>query len=75
MRPFPKVSAPHIFLLLPLQVKSYFFFMYLFIYFCPCWVFIAVHGCSLIMVSGGYSLVVVYRLPIAVASLVVEHGL
>ena len=52
-----------------------FFLMYLFIYFCPCWVFIAVHGCSLIMVSRGYSLVVVYRLPIAVASLVVEHGL
>ena len=32
-------------------------------------------GLSLIAVSGGYTLVVVLRLLIAVASLAVEHGL
>ena len=32
-------------------------------------------GFSLVAVSGGYSLVVVYRLLVAVASLIVEHRL
>ena len=35
------------------------------------WVFIAMHKVSLVAVSWGYSLVAVYRLLIAVASLVV----
>ena len=33
------------------------------------------HGLSLVAASGGYSLVVVCRLLIAVASIVAEHGL
>ena len=39
------------------------------------WVFVAARGLSLVVESRGYSLVVVCRQPIAVASLVVEHGL
>ena len=38
----------------------------LFIYFWLCWVFIATRGLSLVVVSGGYSLVVVRGLRIAV---------
>ena len=30
-------------------------YIYLFIYFWVCWVFVAVHGLSLVAVSGGYS--------------------
>ena len=30
-------------------------FIYLFIYFWLCWVFVAAHGLSLVAVSGGYS--------------------
>ena len=37
------------------------------------WVSIATCGLSLVAVSGGYSLVVVHRLLISVASLVLEH--
>ena len=29
--------------------------LYLFIYFCLCWVFVAAHGFSLLVASGGYS--------------------
>ena len=47
--------------------------LYLFIWLY--WVFMAAHGLSLVMESGDYSLVAVHRLLIAVASLVVEHGL
>ena len=38
---------------------------------------LGLHGCglSLVLVSKGYSLVVVHRLLISVASLVAEHGL
>ena len=43
--------------------------------FLLCWVFVAVHGLSLVAVSGDYSLVVVLWLLIAVASLVAEHRL
>jgi len=39
------------------------------------WVFVALHGLSLAAVSGDYSLAVVHRLLIAVASLVAEHRL
>ena len=52
-----------------------FFKIYLFIYFWLRWVFIGVHGLSLVAVSGGYSFVVVRRLLVAVASLVAEHRL
>ena len=44
-------------------------------YFWLCWVFVAVCRLSVVAASRGHSLVVVHRLPIAVASLVVEHGL
>ena len=37
--------------------------------------FLAAHGLSQVALSRGYSLVVVPRLLIAIASLVVEHGL
>ena len=45
------------------------------IYFWLCWVFVAVCGLSLVVASGGYSLVVVHRLLVAVASLVSEFRL
>ena len=50
------------------------FFNYLSIFGCA-GVFVAVHGLSLVAVSGGYSLVVVHGLLIVVASLVVGHRL
>ena len=37
--------------------------------------YVAVHGLSLAVTSGGYSLVVARRLLSVVASLVVQHGL
>ena len=40
-----------------------------------CWVVIAERGLSLVATSWGYSLVVMCRLLIAVASPVAEHGL
>ena len=40
-----------------------------------CWVFIAAHGLSLVVASGGDSLVVVLRLLTGVASFVAEHRL
>ena len=48
-------------------------FLALFI-ICPHRVFIAVHGLSLVGVSGGCSPVAVHGLPIAVAFLVAAHG-
>ena len=48
---------------------QYIFLKFLFIYFWLCWVFIAAHRPSLVAASVGYSLVVVHRLLIAVASL------
>ena len=47
----------------------------LFLYFCLCWVFAAEPKLSLVVVTGGSSLVVVLRLLIAVASLVADPGL
>ena len=47
----------------------------LFIYSWLCCVFVAGRGLSLVAVSGGYSSFAVCGLLIAVASLVVEHGL
>ena len=57
-----------------LFIIFFFFLINLFIYFWLRWVFVAVHGLSLVAASGGYSSVVC-RLLIAVASLVAEHGL
>ena len=51
------------------NVHSFFFVFWLH------WVFIAVRGLSLVAASGGYSSLRCAGLLIAVASLVVEHGL
>ena len=48
------------------------FYISLFIYFWPCWVFVAAHRLSLVAMSGGGSLVVVLRLLIAGALLVAK---
>ena len=48
---------------------------HLFVYFWLHWVFVAVHGLSLLVESGHYSLVALRGLLIEVASLVAEHGL
>ena len=45
------------------------------IFVCLYLVFIAAHGLSLVVTSGGSSLVVACRLLIVAASLVVEHRL
>ena len=50
------------------------FLMYLFIFWLH-WVFVAACGLSLVVASGGYSLVAVHGLIMAVASLVAEHRL
>jgi len=39
------------------------------------WVCIALHGLPLVAASGGYFLVAVYRLPIVMAFLVLQHSL
>ena len=49
--------------------------LYLFICFWLRWVFVAVLGLSLVLASGGCSLVAMHGLLLAVASLLVEHGL
>ena len=49
--------------------------VYFLVYFWLCWVLVAAHRLSLVVVSKGYSLVVVHGLLSAVASLVAEHGL
>ena len=46
-----------------------------FVLFLAGWVFVAVHGLSLAVVSGDCRLVAVFRLLLAVASPVAEHGL
>ena len=52
-----------------------FFNIYLFIYLWLHWVFVAVLRLSLVVARGGLLFVAVCWLLIAVASLVVEHGL
>ena len=47
----------------------------IFICFWLLWVFVALGGLSLVMTSGGYFIVAVWELLIAVAPLVAEHGL
>ena len=51
------------------------FFNKSFIYFWLSWVFVAVRGLSLVVISGDYSLVAVCRLLIVGASLAATHGL
>ena len=64
-----------IFQALFLRMHFLFFFQVLFIYFWLCWVFAAAKAFSLGVASGGYCLVMVYRLLTVVAFAVVEHGL
>ena len=45
------------------------------IYFWLCWVFVAARGLSLVAASGGYSMLQLRGLLIAVASLIAEHRL
>ena len=58
-----------------LRRHVYFIKIYLFIYLWLCWVFVPVHGLSLVVASRGYHLAVVRGRLIAVASLVAEHRL
>ena len=52
----------------------FFHFYLLFIWLCWVWVFVAVlAGFSLVSESKGYSIAVLHRLVIAMASLTVEH--
>lgn len=66
-------------LVLSLPVGRFFIttihYFLIFIYFCLCWVFVAVHEVSLVMASRGYSSGEVCRLFVAVASLVTAHRL
>ena len=57
------------------MTKNASFQKYLFIYFWLHWVFVAVHGLSLAVASGDYSLVVVCGLVTVLVPLVAEHGL
>ena len=50
-------------------------FFFLIFYCWLYWIFIAACGLSLVVASRGYSLVVVCRHLIVVASLIVEHGI
>ena len=52
----------------------FFNLVYLFIYFCLHWIFVAVRKLSLVAVNRGHSLAAVHELT-AVTSLVSEHGL
>ena len=53
----------------------FFNFIYLFIYFWLCWVFVSVPGLSLVAASGGPLFIVVRGPLTVVASLVAEHRL
>ena len=53
------------------MLNSFFFFFF----FSGCPRFLLLLGFSLVVVSRGHPLAVVRELPVAVASLVVEHGL
>ena len=49
------------------------YFLIYFLYFWLCWVFIAACGLSLVVASGGYSLVGVHGFPMVVDFPVVVH--
>ena len=73
--PPTSMSFIPIFLISIFLIMVYFcLFIYLF-YFWLHWVFVAGCGLSLVSQSGGYSLVMVPGLPVAAASLAVEHRL
>ena len=64
----------HRYILIHIYIISFFSFVFFFSFWLH-WVFIAERGLSLVTASGGLLFVVVRGLLIAVASLVVEHGL
>ena len=70
-RKFPCIF--HSFFFKMVSFKNIYLFIYLFI--CLSWVFVAACRLSLVMESKDYSLIAVCWLLIAVASLLVEHGL
>ena len=63
-------SSPLTFFLKKVNLYSF-----MFNYFWLHWVFITLHGLSLVAVSRGYSLFAVYGLLFSMASLVAEHRL
>lgn len=67
-----QVFSPFLEAVFSLPFSPPFLFTY---YFWLWWVFIATCKLSLVAVNRGYTLVAVHGLPIAVASLVGEHGL
>ena len=79
-RKFGKISKKfiHTHIYLYIYIMGWIFFLiypllYLFIYLWLHWVFFAAHRLSLVAENGGYSIAVVCRLFIAMASLVTEH--
>ena len=55
-------------------LKNIYLCMYL-LYFWLCWVFMDAYGLSLVVVSGGHSLIAVHGVLVALVSFVAEHGL
>ena len=55
--------------------KSLNFCVYFLINFCLLWVIVASSGLSLVVVSGGHSLIAVHGVLVALVSFVAEHGL
>ena len=70
---------PHLLLCMTIYLflflKKIYFYSFMFNYFWLHWVFIALHGLSLVAVSRGYSLFPVYGFLFSMASLVAEHRL
>ena len=58
-----------------LHIHTQHFSFFFFFNFWLCWVFVAVHGLSVVAEIRGYSLVAVHRLLIAVTSVAAEHRL
>ena len=69
---FFKLLLKYFFLFL---LKYFFIYLFIFIYFWLRWVFVIACGLSLDAASRDYSSFVVHGLLVAVASLVVQHGL
>ena len=67
----PDMGPHHLWILV---LTLFILFLKILSYFWLYWVFIATYGLSLVAMSGGDSLIRVHMLPIAVASLVAEHG-
>ena len=57
------------------SLLSFYLFFFKLIYFWLCWVFIAVHGLSLVVVGGGLLFTAVQRLLIVLTSPVAKHRL